>query len=110
MLLEKTESFAREGVLIRCAAVPDAHGAGEVAVVGREALDHDEPDACGDVLPDDEVGVARCREDLGHSSDIEGPEEANGSALDHDGAEASGVLVGGDAVVVGQGELDLPPR
>ncbi len=31
-------------------------------------------------------------------------------ALDHDGAEASGVLVGGDAVVVGQGELDLPPR
>ncbi|MGV3758120.1 MAG: PhzF family phenazine biosynthesis protein [Actinomycetota bacterium] len=29
-------------------------------------------------------------------------------ALDHDGAEASGVLVGGDAVVVGQGELDLP--
>jgi trans-2,3-dihydro-3-hydroxyanthranilate isomerase len=29
-------------------------------------------------------------------------------ALDHDGAEASGVLVGGDAVVVGEGELDLP--
>jgi trans-2,3-dihydro-3-hydroxyanthranilate isomerase len=30
-------------------------------------------------------------------------------ALDHDGAEASGVLVGGDAVVVGAGELELPP-
>jgi trans-2,3-dihydro-3-hydroxyanthranilate isomerase len=29
-------------------------------------------------------------------------------ALDHDGAEASGVLVGGDAVVIGEGELDLP--
>jgi trans-2,3-dihydro-3-hydroxyanthranilate isomerase len=30
-------------------------------------------------------------------------------ALDHDGGEASAVLVGGDAVVVGEGELDLPP-
>ncbi|MGK2948359.1 MAG: PhzF family phenazine biosynthesis protein [Acidimicrobiales bacterium] len=30
-------------------------------------------------------------------------------ALDHDGAEASGVLVGGDAVVVGSGEIELPP-
>jgi trans-2,3-dihydro-3-hydroxyanthranilate isomerase len=30
-------------------------------------------------------------------------------ALDHDGAEASAVLVGGDAVVVGAGEIDLPP-
>jgi trans-2,3-dihydro-3-hydroxyanthranilate isomerase len=29
-------------------------------------------------------------------------------ALDHDGAEASAVLVGGDAVVVGAGELELP--
>ena len=29
-------------------------------------------------------------------------------ALDHDGAEASGVLVGGDAVVVGSGELAVP--
>lgn len=29
-------------------------------------------------------------------------------ALDHDGAEAAGVLVGGDAVVIGEGELDLP--
>ena len=29
-------------------------------------------------------------------------------ALDHDGAEASGVLVGGDAVVIGEGELALP--
>ena len=30
-------------------------------------------------------------------------------ALDHDGAEASGVLVGGDAVVVGDGEMEVPP-
>jgi trans-2,3-dihydro-3-hydroxyanthranilate isomerase len=31
-------------------------------------------------------------------------------ALDHDGTgEASAVLVGGDAVVVGQGEIELPP-
>lgn len=30
-------------------------------------------------------------------------------ALDTDGAEASGVLVGGDAVVVGAGEIELPP-
>lgn len=29
-------------------------------------------------------------------------------ALDHDGAEASAVLVGGDAVVVGEGQLELP--
>jgi trans-2,3-dihydro-3-hydroxyanthranilate isomerase len=29
-------------------------------------------------------------------------------ALDHDGAEASGVLVGGDAVIVGAGEMELP--
>jgi len=29
-------------------------------------------------------------------------------ALDHDGAEASAVLVGGDAVVVGGGEMELP--
>jgi trans-2,3-dihydro-3-hydroxyanthranilate isomerase len=29
-------------------------------------------------------------------------------ALDHDGAEASAVLVGGDAVVVGEGELEVP--
>lgn len=30
-------------------------------------------------------------------------------ALDHDGAEASAVLVGGDAVVVGAGEIEVPP-
>lgn len=30
-------------------------------------------------------------------------------ALDHDGAEASAVLVGGDAVVVGEGTLEVPP-
>jgi trans-2,3-dihydro-3-hydroxyanthranilate isomerase len=29
-------------------------------------------------------------------------------ALDHDGSEASAVLVGGDAVIVGEGELELP--
>ncbi len=30
-------------------------------------------------------------------------------ALDHDGAEASAVLVGGDAVVIGEGEIEVPP-
>ena len=29
-------------------------------------------------------------------------------ALDHDGGEASAVLVGGDAVIVGEGEIELP--
>ena len=29
-------------------------------------------------------------------------------ALDHDGGEASAVLVGGDAVVIGEGEIELP--
>lgn len=30
-------------------------------------------------------------------------------ALDHDGAEASAALVGGDAVIVGQGAIEVPP-
>jgi trans-2,3-dihydro-3-hydroxyanthranilate isomerase len=31
-------------------------------------------------------------------------------ALDHDGAEASAVRVGGDAVVVGEGSIEVPPQ
>jgi trans-2,3-dihydro-3-hydroxyanthranilate isomerase len=31
-------------------------------------------------------------------------------ALDHDGAEASAVRVGGDAVVVGEGSIEVPPE
>ncbi len=30
-------------------------------------------------------------------------------ALDHDGAEASAVLVGGNAVVIGEGQIEVPP-